>query len=252
MLFIVCIVTDLIKVNGESVDLKGEIIRTVFKDDPAFIHKYMEPGKEFSSPHNMNKVKWSGFIPEIYEGLAKMFNFKYQLFKPTDDKWGSFDNLTGNWNGMIRDLLDDKADVALGLVGTSLRSNYTDLSLPFFTFSYVFFVSSVDSEFSYFMYFKPFSRDVWCITIFIILFSSLIMYITVNFNLDRSVSEFSLRKCFTFTFGAYGVFTSHRWGIAPSGNPGRYIYEENRKQAEAELGQVQLNWVLVFHGSTKG
>ena len=93
-LFIVFILTDLVKVNSESIDLKGKIIRTLFKDDPTFIHKYLEPGKELSS-RNVNKVQWSGFIPEIYESLAKMFNFKYQLLRPSDDKWGSFDNRTG-------------------------------------------------------------------------------------------------------------------------------------------------------------
>ena len=45
-------------------------------------------------------------MSDIFEHLAETYNFTYYLFKFWDGTWGYFDQETGQWGGIIRDLLD--------------------------------------------------------------------------------------------------------------------------------------------------
>ncbi len=42
-------------------------------------------------------------------------NFTYTIEKPPDNSWGSRDG-EGNWNGMIRQLMEDKTDICKLLI----------------------------------------------------------------------------------------------------------------------------------------
>ena len=42
-----------------------------------------------------------------------MLNFSIQQFKRFDGTWGSFDQETENWNGMITNLINGEADFAI-------------------------------------------------------------------------------------------------------------------------------------------
>jgi hypothetical protein len=62
--------------------------------------------------------------------LAKQFNFTFVNISPKDRAWGAQDD-DGNWNGLIRMLIDREADVVpCGLTQTVERSEVTDMSIP--------------------------------------------------------------------------------------------------------------------------
>ena len=58
---------------------------------------------------NVDKISWVGLVPDIFNSLAKTQNFSYKFFKPRDGNWGAI-NEAGEWNGLIKDLIDDEAD----------------------------------------------------------------------------------------------------------------------------------------------
>ena len=50
--------------------------------------------------------RYEGFVFDIIHEISEMYNFTY-IFKLVDDgKYGALNKVTGEWNGMIRELLD--------------------------------------------------------------------------------------------------------------------------------------------------
>ena len=58
-------------------------------------------------------MEWFGIIPDILKTLSSYLNCTYSLALSTDGYWGTFDPVTEQWNGLIRDILDDVADLAV-------------------------------------------------------------------------------------------------------------------------------------------
>lgn len=57
--------------------------------------------------------RFEGFVFDIIDEISKMLGFNY-VFKLVDDsKYGSLNKETGEWNGMIRELLDGVSDYEL-------------------------------------------------------------------------------------------------------------------------------------------
>ena len=52
-----------------------------------------------------------GFSIDIIKALATGMNFTYSHVLPKDGHWGTQDEKTGSWNGMIGMLIDGKCDI---------------------------------------------------------------------------------------------------------------------------------------------
>ena len=49
--------------------------------------------------------RFVGFIPDLVKELADRLDFEYELRLVKDHKWGARDQSTGNWNGMIGEVI---------------------------------------------------------------------------------------------------------------------------------------------------
>ena len=49
--------------------------------------------------------RYIGFIADLVKELARRLDFKYKLKLVDDGKWGSRDTSTGQWNGMIGEVI---------------------------------------------------------------------------------------------------------------------------------------------------
>ena len=52
-----------------------------------------------------------GKFQDILEIFSEILNFKIRQFKRLDGGWGSLDKETGQWNGMISNLVNNDADI---------------------------------------------------------------------------------------------------------------------------------------------
>ena len=43
-----------------------------------------------------------------------MANFKFMIYTVPDGLYGVFDHTTNQWNGIVKELIDRKADIAVG------------------------------------------------------------------------------------------------------------------------------------------
>jgi glutamate receptor, ionotropic, invertebrate len=50
--------------------------------------------------------RFEGFVFDIIDEISKMLGFHYKFKIVDDSAYGSLDKETGEWNGMIRELLD--------------------------------------------------------------------------------------------------------------------------------------------------
>ncbi len=50
--------------------------------------------------------RFEGFVFDIIDEISKMLGFNYQFKLVDDSKYGALDKETGEWDGMIRELLE--------------------------------------------------------------------------------------------------------------------------------------------------
>ena len=120
----------------------------------------------------------SGKIIALIERVRKQLGFTYSLYIVEDGKWGSKEN--GTWNGMIKDLIDGKADLALQSANY-LEQRYEVIDYSTFTGTSVFGIlriKKVKKEFPEWTFLEPLSTNlkwVLCGTAFFSIFIILIL-----------------------------------------------------------------------------
>jgi hypothetical protein len=74
---------------------------------------------------------YTGYAIDVLNELSKILGFNYDLHVVADGAYG-IRNSTGHWNGMIGELVNGKADLALAdLTITSERESVVDFTMPF-------------------------------------------------------------------------------------------------------------------------
>ena len=176
-------------------------------------------GKLKVNERNLKKVPWIGPIPDIFQSIVDSLNITYSLQRPRDGNWGLMED--GQWNGMIKDLLDGVADVcASSIILTDFRAKYVDFSIPIIDEKFSFFISKETSS-PYMIFLHPLSMEVWVTLLIVILISTFTFKFIIDVSRDDGRIEFSLVQCLTFVFGAFSGFGVRRWSITPSSIPGR-------------------------------
>ena len=81
-----------------------------------------------------------GLRRPIFNTVMNILNFSIYWVTPKDNVFGSFDPKTGNWNGMIKLLSSNKAEMSVNWFWvTSLRAKVIRFSIPFQTIKYKLF-----------------------------------------------------------------------------------------------------------------
>lgn len=74
--------------------------------------------------------RFEGFGIELIQKLSEKLGFNYTFRLQEDGAYGSLNKETGEWNGMIRELMDDRADLAItDLTITSDREGAADFTM---------------------------------------------------------------------------------------------------------------------------
>lgn len=127
--------------------------------------RYVQYGNHSKS---IRPVKFccTGFLMDILNWLVKDISIEVELHLVEDGKFGSYDPVSKQWDGIIADLLSNKSDMALTtLTTTSIRSKFVDFSYPFFYGETKVLISS-DSAFTAhgdFGFLAPFGVILWTV-----------------------------------------------------------------------------------------
>ncbi|CAH1176212.1 unnamed protein product [Phaedon cochleariae] len=107
--------------------------------------------------------RFEGYGIDLIRKLADMEGFNYTFLVREDKKNGAYDKTTKKWTGMIGDLLDFKADLAIcDFTITSDREEVVDFTVPFMTLGVsILFKEPVNAPPSFFSFADPFGLDTW-------------------------------------------------------------------------------------------
>ena len=163
-------------------------------------------------------------VPDIYNSLARVLNFSYSLSNPKDGKWGAVGQ-DGEWNGMIRAVMDDEADiVAASIAVTHARSTVVKFTQPFITDRGSFFVGRQSSAYSFDIFTKSFTNKTWFIIYLLIIFLSLSLFFIIKIGVDKKCTDFTFTKCFIYVYGAYCGLAARRWSVTPKNISSRILF----------------------------
>ncbi|KAL0124437.1 hypothetical protein PUN28_006343 [Cardiocondyla obscurior] len=111
----------------------------------------------------IDQKRYEGFCIDLIEEIASILDFKYQFELVPDGKYGSYNEETKTWDGLIKRLLDREADLAIcDLTVTYQRKSVVDFSLPFMNLGIsILFNKPEEKVPNFFSFLLPLSADVW-------------------------------------------------------------------------------------------
>ncbi|XP_028331156.1 glutamate receptor ionotropic, delta-1-like isoform X3 [Gouania willdenowi] len=105
--------------------------------------------------------RYKGFSIDVLDALAKNLGFKYEIYQVSDSKYGS-QLPNGSWNGMIGELINKRADVAVSAITiTPERENVVDFSKRYLDYSVGILLRKPEEKVNIFSLFAPFDPAVW-------------------------------------------------------------------------------------------
>lgn len=182
---------------------------------------------------NATKGEWRGFCIDMLGYLSGMVGFDYKIEFAPDELLGSI-NTDGLWDGMINELKEDRADIALGALPiSSERETAVDFTMPFYEpVGFSIMIKKVKEKTSLFRFANVLGINVWlCIfgsflvtAIFIWVFDRWSPFSYQN-NLtkiyeDNDKRVFGLKESFWFTLTS---ITPQGGGEAPKCLSGRLV-----------------------------
>lgn len=103
-----------------------------------------------------------GFCIDLLEAIAAELSFKYTLYLVPDAKFGAEDS-DGTWNGMVRELVDKKADLAVAPMTINFaRETVIDFTKPFMNLGIgILFKLPSAMPRRLFAFMSPLDVDIW-------------------------------------------------------------------------------------------
>ncbi|XP_054983237.1 glutamate receptor ionotropic, kainate 1 isoform X1 [Sorex araneus] len=160
--------------------------------------------------------RFEGYCLDLLKELSSILGFLYDVKLVPDGKYGA-QNDKGEWNGMVKELIDHKADLAVApLTITYVREKVIDFSKPFMTLGIsILYRKPNGTNPGVFSFLNPLSPDIWMYVLLACLGVSCVLFVIARFtpyewynphpcNPDSDVVEnnFTLLNSFWFGVGA--------------------------------------------------
>ncbi|XP_072178710.1 glutamate receptor ionotropic, kainate 2-like [Diadema setosum] len=161
------------------------------------------------------KEKYEGFIIDFLERISELMKFNYVIKIVADDNYGS-EMPDGSWNGMVGELIERKADLAVApLTITYAREKVIDFSKPWMYLGVTILYRVPEPQNpGVFSFLNPLSPDVWLYVILAFILVSLVLFILARFSpyewynshpcnpdYDTVENQFNFFNCLWFSFG---------------------------------------------------
>ncbi|XP_063289648.1 glutamate receptor ionotropic, delta-1 isoform X2 [Pelobates fuscus] len=105
--------------------------------------------------------KYKGFSIDVLDALSQNLGFKYEIYQVPDGKYGH-QLPNGSWNGMIGELINKRADLAVSAITiTPERESVVDFSKRYLDYSVGILIKKPEERINIFSLFAPFDFAVW-------------------------------------------------------------------------------------------
>ncbi|XP_054005653.1 ionotropic receptor 25a [Hylaeus anthracinus] len=183
--------------------------------------------------YNEEKNEYYGFCIDLLNEIKNIVEFQYEI-RETDDK--QYGNLLedGTWSGMMKELIDQRADIALSsLWVTAEREKVVDFTVPYYDLvGLSIMMLKTKTSTSLFKFLTVLENEVWFCILAAYLFTSVLLWIfdrwspysyqnnREKYKDDDEKREFNLRECFWFCMTS---LTPQGGGEAPKNLSGRLV-----------------------------
>nr|XP_046253943.1 probable glutamate receptor [Scatophagus argus] len=179
-------------------------------------------------PYAMSRgSELEGYCVDLISQLSKKLGFKYKLQLVKDNRYGAMDS-SGNWNGMIGEVIRGEADLAVApLTLTAVREQFVDMTTPFMQTGIGFILrKDLASEESTFGLLSPFSTDMWVGILIAFLLTGLCIFLVGRISPTEWAEPDTEKQSFTLLHSFWyitGALTLQGAGPHPKALSGRLI-----------------------------
>ncbi|XP_049782073.1 ionotropic receptor 25a [Schistocerca cancellata] len=178
-------------------------------------------------------TKFKGYCIDLINSIRNITNFEIEIYEVADGKYGNMDE-EGRWNGMIKDLIDKKAHIALGALSVMAeRENVVDFTVPYYDLvGITILMKKPKTPTSLFKFLTVLENDVWLCILAAYFFTSFLMWVfdrwspysyqnnREKYKDDEEKREFDLKECLWFCMTS---LTPQGGGEAPKNLSGRLV-----------------------------
>ncbi|KAG6445268.1 hypothetical protein O3G_MSEX003820 [Manduca sexta] len=176
---------------------------------------------------------FKGYCIDLIEEIRKIVKFDYEITLSPDGNFGTMDE-NGNWNGIIKELVEKRADIGLtSLSVMAERENVIDFTVPYYDLVGITIMMKLPrTPTSLFKFLTVLEHDVWLSILAAYFFTSFLMWVfdkwspysyqnnREKYKDDEEKREFTLKECLWFCMTS---LTPQGGGEAPKNLSGRFI-----------------------------
>nr|BAR64798.1 ionotropic receptor [Ostrinia furnacalis] len=176
---------------------------------------------------------FKGYCIDLIEEIRQIVKFDYEIVLSPDGNFGTMDE-NGNWNGIIKELIDKRADIGLtSLSVMAERENVVDFTVPYYDLVGITIMMKLPrTATSLFKFLTVLENDVWLSILAAYFFTSFLMWVfdkwspysyqnnREKYKDDEEKREFTLKECLWFCMTS---LTPQGGGEAPKNLSGRLL-----------------------------
>ncbi|XP_041947672.1 glutamate receptor ionotropic, kainate 1 isoform X2 [Alosa sapidissima] len=127
--------------------------------------------------------RFEGYCLDLLKELSNILGFSYEVKLVSDGKYGA-QNDKGEWNGMVRELIDHIADLAVApLTITYVREKVIDFSKPFMTLGIsILYRKPNGTNPGVFSFLNPLTPDIWMYVLLACIGVSCVLFAIARFS----------------------------------------------------------------------
>ncbi|XP_071394144.1 glutamate receptor U1 [Centroberyx affinis] len=179
-------------------------------------------------PYTMSRGSdLEGYCVDLLYELSKKLGFKYKVNLVKDNRYGSLDP-SGNWNGMIGEVIRGEADLAVApLTLTAVREQFVEMTTPFMQTGIGFILRrDLASDESHFSFLSPFSTEMWVGILIAFLLTGLCIFLVARISPTEWAEPETEEHSFTLLHSFWyitGALTLQGAGPHPKALSGRIV-----------------------------
>lgn len=151
-------------------------------------------------------ARFEGFCIDLLNNIAKSLHFDYEIYEVQDGRFGAQDEQTGEWRGLVRELMDkvtrvwkyfesrnkndvfflnnQRADLAIAPLTISFaRENVIDFTKPFMNLGIgILFKMPTSTPTRLFSFMSPLAVDIWLYVVAAYVLVSSTLFIVARFS----------------------------------------------------------------------
>nr|XP_053653425.1 glutamate receptor ionotropic, kainate 2-like [Cherax quadricarinatus] len=153
------------------------LVRTIMEKETPFVMTKL-------AKNMTGNGRYEGFCVDLIRQVSTMAGFEYEIVVSGDGLYGLIDTETGEWNGLVRDLIDKKADLAVGSMTINYaRESVIDFTKPFMNLGIsILFKIPTSQPTRLFSFMNPLAVEIWLYVLAAYVLVSFTMFVMARFS----------------------------------------------------------------------